>query len=254
MITKRFALYVRKHDWFAVLIEVVVIMVGLMLAFQLDGWVEQRGERKMEADYVQRLIGDFEDDVADIQFAIDLAQLRLRLADLLMEVSRDPEAATSRPVEFLGAVNQAAYTYTPSLTSHTFEDLRSTGNMRLILDQELKDALYDYYGFDQGQRQFRPIQFSTEHRHFELVAGVLNHEQEVFVQDTMRVLNPDDMEDIENAQLDSAQVQAAAQRLSERPELIAWLPYVRNLQIEQMGVHQMRLDRGNAVLVELRRH
>jgi len=210
MITKRFALYVRKHDWFAVLIEVVVVMVGLMLAFQLDGWVEQRGEREKETEYVQRLIGDLEADVTDIQFAIDLASLRLRLADLLMEVSRDPEVAMSRPVEFLGAVNQAAFTYTPSLTSHTFEDLRSTGNMRLILDQELKDALYDYYGFDQSQRQFRPIQFSTEHRHFELVAGVLSHEQEVFVQDTLRILNPDDMEDIENAQLDSAQIQAAA--------------------------------------------
>jgi len=254
MITRRFALYVRNHDWFAVLIEIVVVMVGLMLAFQLDDWVEQRGERQKEAEYVQRLIDDLEADVDAIQFAIDLASLRLRLADLLMEVSRNPEAATSRPVEFLGAVNQAAYTYTPSLTSHTFEDLRSTGNMRLILDQELKDALYDYYGFDQGQRQYRPLQFANEHRHFELVAGVLSHEQETFVQDTLRILNPDDMDNIENAEPDLEQVKVAAQRVGERTELVAWLPQVRHLQIEQIIVHQMRLDRGKTVLDVLYRY
>jgi hypothetical protein len=248
VITERFARYVRQHDWFAVLIEVGVVIVGLMLAFQLDGWVEQRGERRMEAEYVDRLIDDLEADVTAIQFAIDLATLRLRLVDLLMEVSRDPAAALSRPVEFLGAVNQAAFTYTPSLTTHTFEDLRSTGNMRLILNQNLKDALYDYYGFDQSQRQYRPLQFSTEHRHFELAAGVLSHEQELFVQETLKILNPEDMDEIENAELNIEQVDLAAQRFSQRTGLIAWLPQVRHLQVEQTDVHEERLSRGKAVL------
>lgn len=254
MIIKRMARYIREHDWFAVLIEIVVVMVGLMLAFQLDGWVEQRGERQKEAEYVQRLISDVEIDVVAIQFAIDIASMRLRLADLLMEVSREPAVAINRPVEFVGAINQAAYTYTPSLTSHTFEDLRSTGNMRLLLDQELKDALYDYYGYDQSQRQFRPLQFSTEHRHFELAAGVLSHEQEVFSQDTLGFFIPGEIDEIEKGQLDLAQVRAAAQRFSERPELIAWLPQVRHLQIEQMSVHQSRLDRGKTVLDVLNRY
>jgi hypothetical protein len=253
VITRRIARYIREHDWFAVLIEIVVVMVGLMLAFQLDGWVEQRGERQKEAEYVQRLISDLETDVAAIQNAVDIASMRLRLADLLMEVSRDPAVASTRPTEFIGAINQAAFTYTPSLTSHTFEDLRSTGNMRLLLDQELKDALYDYYGFDQSQRQFRPIQFSTEHRHFELAAGVLSHAQEVFAQDALGFFDPRDMDSVENIETDLEQVRAAAQRFAERPELIAWLPQVRHLQIEQMKVHQYRLDRGKTVLDALNR-
>jgi hypothetical protein len=254
MITQRFALYMRNHDWFAVLIEIGVVIVGLMLAFQLDGWVEQRGEREKETEYIHRLIDDFEADAVAIQFAIDVASMRLRLADLLMEVSHDPAVALGRPVEFLGAINQAAYTYTPSLTSHTFEDLRSTGNMRLLLDQELKDAMYDYYGHDQAQRQYRPLQLATEHRHFELVAGVLSHAQEVFAQDTLGFFDPYGIDSIENAKTDLAQVGAAAKRFSERPDLIAWLPQVRHLQIEQMMVHDSRLSRGKTVLESLYRH
>jgi hypothetical protein len=232
----------------------VVVVVGLMLALQLDGWVEKRGERQKEAEYVQRLISDMEMDVAAIQIAIDIASMRLRLADFLMEVSREPAVAITRPAEFVGAVNQAAYTYTPSLAAHTFEDLRSTGNMRLLLDQDLKNALYDYYGYDESQRQYRPLQFATEHRHFELAAGILSHEQEVFSQDTLKFFDPYDMDNIENAQLDLAAVEAAAQRLSERPELVAWLPQVRHLQIEQIGVHQTRLDKSKIVLAALRRY
>ncbi len=91
-----------------------------------------------------------------------------------MDVSNDPAVATARPVEFLGAVSQAAFTYTPSLTSHTFADLRSTGNIRLLLDQEVKDALYDYYGFDANQRQFRPLQFSTHRARLERANSVLD--------------------------------------------------------------------------------
>lgn len=101
------ARFIREHDWSAVLIEIVVVIVGLMLAFQLDGWVEQRGERKQEAEYIERLIGDLEDDIPAIQYAIDLASLRLRLANLLMDVSSDPAVAEAKPVEFLGVVSQA---------------------------------------------------------------------------------------------------------------------------------------------------
>jgi hypothetical protein len=46
----------------------------------------------------------------------------------------------------------------------------------------------------------------------------------------------------------------AAQRLQDRPEFIAWLPYVRQMQLEQIEVHGMRLERASAVLQLLREY
>ena len=46
-------------------------------------------------------------------------------------------------------------------------------------------------------------------------------------------------------------VHAAANRLQERPELVAWLPYVRDMQIEQIAVHKVRLERARAALETL---
>jgi len=254
MIIRRMAQFIRQHDWLAVVVEILVVIVGLMLAFQLDRWWEERGERVQEAEYVERLISDIESDVPEIEYAISLAELRLEMGDLLITASRDTEAAVAAPILFLAAVRQAGFTYTPKLNSHTFEDLRSTGNMRLLLDLEIKDGLYDYYGFEETQVQFRPIQHATESRHFELAAGVLSHEQAVFVQDEFFILKPGSIDSFESARPDLDEVKAAAERLASRAGLVDWLPEARHLQVEQINMHKMRLDKAQVVLEALLRY
>ena len=76
---KRITRHIREHDWFAVIIEVVVIIIGLMLAFQLDRWREDRVERQEERTYVNRLVSDIEIDIPAIEYAIELQTLRLGL-------------------------------------------------------------------------------------------------------------------------------------------------------------------------------
>ncbi len=87
---KRIASNVRRHDWFAVGIEMFVVMIGLMLAFQLDRWRESIAERRQERSIIDRLIEDVETDVPAIEHAIALQSIRLELVDLLMDVAQDP--------------------------------------------------------------------------------------------------------------------------------------------------------------------
>ena len=253
-VLKQIARYIRDHDWFAVGVEVLVVVIGLLVAFQLDDWRQDWAERRQERDYVGRLISDVQTDVPDIEGAIALGQMRLELVDFLVRVSTEPEAASAMPVLFMGAISQAAYTYTPQLTSHTFENLRATGDLRIIRDESLKDALFAYYGFDASERQFRPLQFATEHRHFELAAGILSLEQVRYIQEHWLFFDPNAMEGPRTEQPDIDGIPEAAQRLQARPEFIAWLPYVRSMQLEQIEVHGMRLDRARNVLQLLEDH
>ena len=249
---KRIALYIRRHDWFAVGVEILVVMVGLMLAFQLDRWRDDFADRKQEQIYIDRLIADVEVDVPAIEYAIDLAKVRLELVELLMAVADDPAAAAEQPAVFLGAVNQGSFTYTPVLTSHTFDNLRATGDLRLIRSDPVRNVMFEYYGFDASQRQYRPLQFETEMRHFELAAGVLSHDQERFVQDTWMIISPDEIDAIRETSADLDDVMAAVQRLRSRTELLDWLPYLRQLQLEQIMVHEIRLENARQVLQTLR--
>ena len=252
MFIARLGRHFREQDWFAVVVEVLVVIVGLMLAFQLDRWREQQIDRQDEHAYIDRLIVDIEEDIPTIETAIEIAELRLEFVNKLMAVAVDPRTALDQPAVFLAAVNQASFTFAPSLTRHTFDDLRTTGNMRLIRDSDIKDALFDYYGWEESQRQFRPIQISVEFRHFELAAGVLTHAQENYIQDHWLVVGRRNIDELRNAEPDLAQVLAAAERFSERAELVAWLPQLRQLHKERILVSTALIERAR-VLVEILR-
>lgn len=252
LMLKRIAAYIRNHDWFAVVVEILVIMIGLMLALQLDRWREHREELDLEYVYIQRLANDIATDIPDIEYAIELQSMRRELVHLLMDVAENPDAALEQPVLFLGAVDQAAYTYTPTLTNHTFENLRTTGDMRLIRSVAVKDKLFEYYNYDEEQRQYRPLQFDTESRHFELAAGVLDRSQVTYIQDMHLFFRPDDVSSLPDVDSGEFSIREAALRLGQKPDLIAWLPYVRSMQLEQIEVHEARLIRAREALVALR--
>ncbi len=254
MLITRLGRHFREQDWFTVIVEVLVVIVGLMLAFQLDRWREQRADRQHELAYIDRLIVDIEEDIPNIETTIEMAETRLGFVNLLMAVAADPRAAIEQPAVFLAAVTQASFTYAPNLTPHTFDDLRATGNMRLILDSGIKDALYNYYGWEETQRQFRPIQFSVEFRHFKLVAGILTLEQEIYIQDNWLVIGRRNIEQLRNAEPDLARVLAAAERLSEHPELVAWLPQLRQLHKERILTSTMLIERAQVFVDALQKY
>ena len=251
MIIKRMAQAIRRQDWFAVFIEILVVIVGLMLAFQLDRWWEQRGDRSQEVQYIERLIADVQADIEAVEFALELQTVRLEMAELLMAVAADPEEATDRPIEFLGAVAQSSYLFTPIPTSHTFDDLRSTGNMRLLRNADLKDLLHDYYGYEANQRQFQENWFRWQLRHLALGAGVLSHEQETYIQDMWVTFGPQNIEEVRKATIEPDSLRESVQRFLERQELIDWLPHTRAMQLQQILRNKSILDKTNAILSEL---
>jgi len=252
MLVRRLIDHFRRHDWLVVAVEMLVVVVGILLAFQVDRWWEQQGERVQEVEYVARLANDIESDIPIIQQAIELAKLRKEMADLLMRVAEKPTTAYENPIRFIVAVHQAAFTYSPNLTNHTFDDLRSTGNLRLLRDPEIKKALFNYYDFDQDQNQYRPLQFLSEQRHFELAAGILSYDQARLVQDTWYVVSPGELDNFDNSLLKLDEVRATVQRFVERGALIGWLPEIRHLQNEQHLVNEDRLARARSVLKLLR--
>ena len=252
MFLRRLADHIRKQDWFIVIIELLVVVVGLMMAFQVDRWWEAMGEKKLERVYIQRLIDDVESDIPVIEGAIQLANMRKDYVELLMAVAENPAVAAQQPTSFLVAVDQAAFTYSPALRKATFDDLRSTGNMRLIHDLDMKTKLHDYYRFDESQLQYRPLQFAVEFHYFELANGVRSNKQVRFLQDNWLLVDPRDLEEVHNTDPgDPDEIMAAAERFRNRPGLVSWLSQLREMQMEQMKVHKTRIELANAVLDSL---
>lgn len=242
----------RRHDWFVVVMEVTLLAIGLLAAFQIDRWWEARADREKERVYLQRLIDEVAADIPSVQGMIEMQSIRLDFADLLITVSQDPQRALERPGEFLAAVIGASYTNYPVLREHTFQELRSTGNLAVIRSAAIKSALFDYYERDRQQGNFVSLFLSIELRHQELAAGIRTTEQALWLQENQVFALVADMPFLLESEHDPDEILIAAQRLANRHELVDWLPQVREMQIYLLFSMERQVARSEALLNELR--
>jgi hypothetical protein len=133
-----------RHRWPEYLIEIFVIVFSISVSFALDQWKERRHDEELERLYLKTLSDNLAADIDTLHEVIPETQLVLRKAQALIDASRASGPMTSTSVDE-GIVDIARR---PSFLAHdaAFSDLRSSGNLRLIHDFKLKNALFDYYG------------------------------------------------------------------------------------------------------------
>jgi len=133
-----------RVNWRFLLGEFVVIVVGVLVALWVDQLREARVNAGLEIEYVQSLVTDLDADLA--QFDESEAWMRRQeaaAATVLALYAGSPP--TEDPADLVAAVETAGWQYVPSITRNTLEDLRSTGNLRLIRDPNLRRAIAAYY-------------------------------------------------------------------------------------------------------------
>ncbi|MCH7503606.1 MAG: hypothetical protein IIA10_09660 [Proteobacteria bacterium] len=129
--------------------ETLVIVLGVLIALGLDDHWTDRQERLLAMDYVQRVQNDVN---ADLDYIRNTWNPRLREKREALEaigpVVRGQARVPEDVVMFLRNISRGGMmsaTAQPWVTSTTFEDLRSTGNLRLIRDPDVRAAISSYY-------------------------------------------------------------------------------------------------------------
>ena len=58
MILRRISTAIRRQDWFTVLIEIGIVVIGLLSGLKINNWNEARADRAKEAAFLERLAVD----------------------------------------------------------------------------------------------------------------------------------------------------------------------------------------------------
>src|SRR5687768_6483143 len=66
MILRRVREHVSQHDWFAVAVDLVIVVLGVFLGMQVNNWNEVRVERGAAAEYRRQIIDDLNGNIADL--------------------------------------------------------------------------------------------------------------------------------------------------------------------------------------------
>lgn len=126
--------------------EIILVVVGIIIALQINIWNEQRKDYNQIEKNAKSLAEDIRDDIEMIKVIKYTAeQINLRIDSLTVYVQ-------NKRIEEISNLNLLNYTwiqvYRPySWNRVTLEELKSSGNLSLIENKELLKMISDYDAF-----------------------------------------------------------------------------------------------------------
>ena len=140
-------------DFRRIVVEVLIIVVGVLIALGIDSWNNNRIDRNIEAEYLFRLS---EDAAYNAEQGRQILEALERKSSKLEQLARI--AGNSQPkgmldsktvLALIGAGTDLGWSF-PDFRTNTFDELRTTGRLSLIRDIALRTAITDY---DAGLRE-----------------------------------------------------------------------------------------------------
>ena len=165
MILRYLADAIRGQNWFTVLIELAVIVVGILLGLQIDDWNERRKESSRERGYIERLETEVDANITAYQTAIQLAEKTDRLYRDYFDFLHDPAVASPGESELLTVLCRVGIQSRPRFDNTVYDELVSTGRLDIIEYIELARSLKTYWTVQasrsQGTAQLAPVNRQT---------------------------------------------------------------------------------------------
>ncbi len=130
----------RNQDWFAIVVELVVVIVGIILGLQATEWSRARQGQVEARSYLQRLLEDNKANRGELLRAVNRDRHR---AEMILSIS----TALRTPAQIADAKaldgSLCRWFIQPDIHLHraTYSELVSSGKLLLIHDQALRSQL-----------------------------------------------------------------------------------------------------------------
>ena len=131
------------HDWFAVAIDLCIVIAGVFLGMQANNWNEARIDRARARSYHARLVEDLRRTEWLSQASIAYYRDVRTHALATLRGIEHPDSATG--VSFVNDAYQATQIFLRSGKHSTYDEILSSGNAELIGSTALRERLANFY-------------------------------------------------------------------------------------------------------------
>lgn len=146
------ASHLKQHDWTAVVIEVLVVVVGVFIGLQVSNWNDDRKDAARGDEYLRRMYAELLQDADTLQTISGF--WKQVYADGVIAVGY-AESGTLRQGsawKTLLAYYQASQVWPYRKPDTVFQEIRSTGDLLLIRNQELRARISTHYSGGAGSQ------------------------------------------------------------------------------------------------------
>lgn len=131
-----------KKNWYKYGLETLVVIVGVLVAFSLSNWNDNRKESAMEQHYLESLKQELELNIQSAQHHNRYNEFQYQNAELILASFNSPVhnvEALAVAVEHIGWLDILSY------IRDVWDELNTTGNIGIIKNKKLKSDLVALY-------------------------------------------------------------------------------------------------------------
>lgn len=144
MIVKHVTEALRRQDWLAVTIEFLLVVIGVLLAFQINEWAAERAAKSRQVAATERLLSEAEEDVAYFRQAA--GQRTVQIGDLSYALDHLQKRSWSQADRgrMQSGLTRSVYLTSPVPPSTVYDDLVASGMIGQIGDPHMRSAIGNY--------------------------------------------------------------------------------------------------------------
>ena len=216
--------------------EIILVVIGILIALQVNNLNEQRKEHIQEKIYLKRFEVELSTNLENILTAISLNNSRIHRTEFLLRTIDNPQLAQDSSSYFIKSIEHAGYTNIPLISDNAFEELKSSGNLSLIRNEALRVALQKYYSWTSAEGQYNFLQQDIQLTYSHLKQGIFT---------TSQVIEMGDYNT--NKQYTAVDAKKAFERMMEKPMFLEFLPYVIQNKLMQGSSYDDIYNQANAL-------
>lgn len=143
MILRRVIEHFRKQEWTAIFLDFLIVVVGVLMAFQITAWKDARAMKAREIVFLERLSQDFARIIENGEANSITMESHPQLTGRLIARIR---AGTAPAVDeaFFAEVKAATIVPAPIEKSPTYQEMIATGTLSLISSAQVRGLLSEF--------------------------------------------------------------------------------------------------------------
>ncbi|MFM2393482.1 MAG: hypothetical protein RLZZ546_1464 [Bacteroidota bacterium] len=130
--------------WKEYITEFLMLFLAVSLGFMAENIREHQIEKQRETQYMESFVADLESDILNIMEGLPRKDARIKAIDTLFQYFNQHPDVTVVPAIIVKKMKRAAYDRTYVRNTTTINQLKNSGNLRLIRNKKVADSIAAY--------------------------------------------------------------------------------------------------------------
>ena len=125
--------------------EIVLVVIGILIALQINNWNEVQIEKKVELGYMKNLLEDLKaDELIYSDYKKTNIEVYNTIDSLVIYLNRPDRKEYTSKTSYWARIMTMKFTRVQPI-ERTFEQMKSSGQLKLVSNPKVADAISKYY-------------------------------------------------------------------------------------------------------------